>query len=1099
MMNDRAGHEALPEWRTAPRRYGGTVFLKMVMVAAACVTILMVAPEANAEDPLFHPSDIDANGAVNAVDVQLVINGALSLETDFDTDVNRDGVTNAVDVQLVINAALGIFTIGSSIAITPDEAVLGATGSMYLEAESSNPADSIEWVSMNPSVLTVDQAGAVRAVAPGTAQVCAVGSDSRSVASAPVMVVADTLTVRPSPIVMHAAAVEALAVSSSASNDEFSFASENTAIAAVNAAGEVTGVSAGETVVVISSAATGLSVGLPVAVLPADAILPGPGRAIVSVTEVQDEFEPMIIAELDDGEQFALQDVDRVIRFNEDLEELSDLWPIDEEAFFDGESKDLASVPTTRPWRRYVNHYFHQTPIRNQRDRNTCTMFAAVAALEARYRRAGYGSLDLSEQQFNHLSKMTALHPFIDEDGNPEPRPRGVYENQHGMASGGGSYNLIHFTRYGIPLESVAPYRHSTEMFGSSWGDYHNLRQDDDYPRIPPGATRQDLTQREINIFNLEHNETTWQIPRPYRFTPLSNESLRDGQYGITGYHLMPQNRVRDLAWWENVLDMGYEIVFDAILVYTVEDGVWVPGSTADGLRSRGAHSMVMVGYDRRDPNNSHFFVKNSWGESQFLKLDYAWVTARLDGTVLPFAAVITGVTDPAERRFKPQAALGRWTIQSDLHLEPTDLEIFRLAQFKSSRSLGGVGDWRLGEFYDPFGDPFKVNGTILSNRMIWFLDLADHSPIFDQLSGNRFVGYFDSLNPVLMAGHMLPPGGGAPRGFYGHKDGPIDSVSPYGAVDSDNVFKGRWEIIHHQVEGWIEINDVNLSQDFISCVYENPEGARVSFLGRANYTAREIDIPLDNALIAAKGAFDGHILETRPGILAGRFAPNAGDHNGMVLRRVNYADVSIAINQPTQGASITLGQSFPLSALTAGDEAVVTEPAEVRWSIGAPFDQGGTPVASGRNTSWTPTGTGTFNLFAVYREPSIAGAPKRAEAQVTVTVNSPQAPQVAITSPPDGTRYDQGFENPFPVTFTGQAVDPIDGNLPGGSLSWSYRQQGSPTWISVGTGSSKVIPLEDFSCTQDTVYEIRLQATNSLGVAGTDIITVRIDVLFCR
>ena len=54
------------------------------------------------------PGDVNNDGGVNAVDVQLVINAALGIETDFNSDINTDGSVNAVDVQLVINGALGI-------------------------------------------------------------------------------------------------------------------------------------------------------------------------------------------------------------------------------------------------------------------------------------------------------------------------------------------------------------------------------------------------------------------------------------------------------------------------------------------------------------------------------------------------------------------------------------------------------------------------------------------------------------------------------------------------------------------------------------------------------------------------------------------------------------------------------------------------------------------------------------------------------------------------------------------------------------------------------------------------------------------------------
>jgi len=54
------------------------------------------------------PTDVNSDGMVNAVDVQLVINGALGLPVAFPTDVDGDATTNAVDVQLVINGALGL-------------------------------------------------------------------------------------------------------------------------------------------------------------------------------------------------------------------------------------------------------------------------------------------------------------------------------------------------------------------------------------------------------------------------------------------------------------------------------------------------------------------------------------------------------------------------------------------------------------------------------------------------------------------------------------------------------------------------------------------------------------------------------------------------------------------------------------------------------------------------------------------------------------------------------------------------------------------------------------------------------------------------------
>lgn len=53
-------------------------------------------------------SDVNNDGIINAVDVQLVINAALGLPVEGEPDIDGSGKVNAVDVQLVINGVLGI-------------------------------------------------------------------------------------------------------------------------------------------------------------------------------------------------------------------------------------------------------------------------------------------------------------------------------------------------------------------------------------------------------------------------------------------------------------------------------------------------------------------------------------------------------------------------------------------------------------------------------------------------------------------------------------------------------------------------------------------------------------------------------------------------------------------------------------------------------------------------------------------------------------------------------------------------------------------------------------------------------------------------------
>src|SRR6266496_3001382 len=56
-----------------------------------------------------------------------------------------------------------------------------------------------------------------------------------------------------------------------------------------------------------------------------------------------------------------------------------------------------------------VNLAPYQTPIKNQGSRTTCITFASIAGLEAAYKHAGYGDLDLSEQFLRSCLKRVAV------------------------------------------------------------------------------------------------------------------------------------------------------------------------------------------------------------------------------------------------------------------------------------------------------------------------------------------------------------------------------------------------------------------------------------------------------------------------------------------------------------------------------------------------------------------------------------------------------------------------------------------------------------------------------------------------------------------
>jgi len=77
-------------------------------VRASLILISLVYLVSPAACAVLIAGDVDKSGDVDAVDVQLVINGALELPVAQLTDVDYDLQTNVADIQLVINAVLGI-------------------------------------------------------------------------------------------------------------------------------------------------------------------------------------------------------------------------------------------------------------------------------------------------------------------------------------------------------------------------------------------------------------------------------------------------------------------------------------------------------------------------------------------------------------------------------------------------------------------------------------------------------------------------------------------------------------------------------------------------------------------------------------------------------------------------------------------------------------------------------------------------------------------------------------------------------------------------------------------------------------------------------
>jgi hypothetical protein len=271
-----------------------------------------------------------------------------------------------------------------------------------------------------------------------------------------------------------------------------------------------------------------------------------------------------------------------------------------------------------------------QTGIRNQQDRNLCSGFAMVAAIEARYRRQWGVTLDLSEQYFWHVYKSTGVE---------EPAPF-RYENQSSFWGGGGAWGLDAARTYAIPTETAAPYLNQSQMDA--------LR--DSIPGTgqlawAPDPSLNTVTQDQVDAF--EYSERY--IPRAAGF---------NARYGVTSFTNYGSDVSRNPSEVERLLASDREVIVGLDLNWR-----WNADRTArvwDPTVNEGQHVFVIVGYDR--PAHQ-FIVKNSWGEAGPIRVDYD-VIANSSYE----AATVDDVPNPNTVSSTKGRLLGTWNVDFDGH-----------------------------------------------------------------------------------------------------------------------------------------------------------------------------------------------------------------------------------------------------------------------------------------------------------------------------------------------------------------------------------------------------------------------------------------------
>ncbi|AUT01431.1 hypothetical protein CLI64_14100 [Nostoc sp. CENA543] len=523
------------------------------------------------------------------------------------------------------------------------------------------------------------------------------------------------------------------------------------------------------------------------------------------------------------------------------------------------------SLAQTRP--NYVDLSPYQTSIKNQGSRNTCITFGAIAALEAAYKRAGYGDLDLSEQFLNHIGKTFWLHPnWSDilakgEDGS---------ETQVGVFGGGGGVGYIeNLTRgFKVPSENLMPYRTTNYTVA-------------DHPHLAnPWDSSFWNKQRRMSDINLDP-----------RFLPTAALNA-DKYYSVQSFkRINPRSAVEI----ETALAQGKEVVWDTLLANTANP-IWRPCSTGQANCPNGAHSMLIIGYDRRDPDPTkhYFLVKNSWGGG-YTKIAYNYLQYGYD------AGYIEAIKPP--QRWYEVAFIGRWDINFDGWKGV--LDIYHLpgySQWIFAKSGVTTTDRRIGTFYDTSGKAFKVNGLVTGQTIRFYIDGRNPNARWDQIGNDREFSYtmVDNSGTIMAGSHKDPDG--SRYGGYAKKQGLLASVSQTPRPLQPSSYLASWNTRFNNIQGNLTLSRQDNS--FLSLTERSQYSGLTGVfqVGTTNYPAQalvsklnpnEISIRIPailgdpaSTLESGDGQLLGRHLNHERGVVAGSAYYTNGKESGLVMVR---------------------------------------------------------------------------------------------------------------------------------------------------------------------------------------------------------------------
>lgn len=374
-----------------------------------------------------------------------------------------------------------------------------------------------------------------------------------------------------------------------------------------------------------------------------------------------------------------------------------------------------------------------QTPIRIQHGGN-CFIYGTVAALEARLKRDGYGELDLSEHFSDYMGCLFFLETC---------EMNGPYRTATMRIPPAGERETSLAADLQPTIESGSP----CERLRIPEERYFPWIAELDHPTGPADSRDPHWNrQYDVGTYNLDSNR----LPR----TALTAQNY----YGIEHITWLAREEASQPEALERVLARGREVIWDFKQSGDVTSHPWRYTGPADpnGM----AHRMLLVGYDRRDPDHPYFIAKNSWGavtnegSHGFTFIEYEFIKYG------EWASYIDRIKAPApwpELQFigRWDARLGERSGTLDLyHLPGLMKQTFERNQYLD-RDGRVIRDQRLGTFYldDNPDRAFHVNGNVSRDKIQLWIDFINPTRRWDELTGSAIELRMDSRHALI--GHI--------------------------------------------------------------------------------------------------------------------------------------------------------------------------------------------------------------------------------------------------------------------------------------------------------------------------------------------------------